>query len=117
MRYMILLYGDEALSAEVTEADWQRIIEAHNAFGAEAAQRGMNPSGEALQSIQLARTVRFEDGNPVMVTDGPFAETKEQLGGFYLLECERIEDAIEMAKKLPMSTGSIEVRPVVEFGD
>jgi hypothetical protein len=116
MRYMILLYGDEALSAEVTEEDWQNIIEAHNAFGAEAAERGMNPSGEALQSVQTARTIRFEDGKSVMVTDGPFAETKEQLGGFYLLDCESLEDAIEMAKKLPMSTGSIEVRPVVEFG-
>lgn len=116
MRYMILLYGDEALGAEMTEDDWQAIIEAHNAFGAEAAERGMNPSGEALQSVQLARTMRFEDGKPVMVTDGPFAETKEQLGGFYLLDCDSIEEAMEMAKKLPMSTGSIEVRPVVEFG-
>ncbi len=87
----------------------------HNAFGAEAAERGMEPSGDALQPIATAKTVRFTEGNPNLLTDGPYAETKEQLGGFYILTSETEEEAIEMAKKLPVFTGSVEVRPIMEF--
>lgn len=115
MRYMLLLYGDEKMGENVTPEQWQAIIEAHNAFTQEAIDRGMNPSGEALHSVNAAKTVRFEDGKPTLTTDGPFAETKEQLGGFYLLDCASEAEALEMAAKLPMATGSVEVRPAVEF--
>lgn len=115
MRYVLLLYGDEALDKEVTPEQWQEVIEAHNAFTAEADERGMNPGGAALQPTETARTVRYEEREPTMVTDGPFAETKEQLGGFYILECQSMDEALEMARKLPMTTGSVEVRPVIQF--
>lgn len=116
MRYMLLLYGDETEDSDITPEKWDAIIAAHTAFGNEARKRGLNPSGEALQPTATAQTVRFEDGNPTLTTNGPFAETREQLGGFYLLDCKDIDEALEFAKKLPMSTGSVEVRPVVEFG-
>ena len=114
MRYMVLLYGDEKYG-ETTPEEWEATIEAHNAFTQEAIDRGMNPSGEALHPVATAKTVRFVDGKVTLMTDGPFAETKEQLGGFYLLDCASEAEALEMAAKLPMATGSIEVRPVIEF--
>ncbi len=116
MRYMLLLYGDETEDSDLTPEQWNRIIEAHNAFGAEAGEKGYNPTGEALHPTTMAQTIRFEDGRATLTVNGPFAETREQLGGFYLLDCNSIEEALEMASKLPMSTGSVEVRPVVEFG-
>ena len=115
MRYVLLLYGDEALNEEVTPEQWQEITEAHNAFGAEAQERGMEPSGAALQPTETAKTVLYEEREPRLVTDGPFAETKEQLGGFYILDCQSMEEALEMARKLPMTEGSVEVRPVMQF--
>lgn len=115
VRYMLLLYGDEKLGEDITPEQWQAIMEGHNAFTKEAVERGMQPSGEALHSVAAAKTVRYENGKPTLTTDGPFAETKEQLGGFYVIECESEAEALEMAAKLPMSTGSIEVRPVIEF--
>ncbi|MBK8901831.1 MAG: YciI family protein [Anaerolineaceae bacterium] len=115
MRYMLLLYGDEKLGENISPEEWQAIIEAHNAFTKEAVERGMNPSGEALHPVAAAKTVRYENGKPILTTDGPFAETKEQLGGFYLIDCASEAEALEMASKLPMSVGSVEVRPAIEF--
>ena len=115
MRYMLLLYGDEKLDENATPEDWQATIEAHNAWTQEAVDRGMNPSGDALQPVATAKTVRFEDRQATLTTDGPFAETKEQLGGFYIIDCQSEAEALEMAGKLPMLTGSVEVRPVIEF--
>ena len=115
MRYMLLLYGDEKLSEDATPEDWQATIEGHNAWTQEAVERGMKPSGDALQPVATAKTVRFEDRQATLTTDGPFAETKEQLGGFYIIDCDSEAEALEMASKLPMLTGSVEVRPVIEF--
>ena len=115
MRYILLLYGDEKLGENVTPEEWQGIMQAHNDWTAEAVKRGLNPSGDALQPVTTAKTVRFEDNRAVLTTDGPFAETKEQLGGFYIIECDSEEEALEMAAKLPVGTGSVEVRPVIEF--
>lgn len=115
MRYMLLIYGDEKLAENVTPEMWQEIIQAHTAWSAEAAERGMNPSGDALHPVTSAKTVRFKDNEVTLTTDGPFAETKEQLGGFYLIDCQSEAEALAMASKLPVSTGSVEVRPVVEF--
>lgn len=115
MRYILLIYEDEKYYEEATPEDWDKAMAAHNAFGAEAAERGMEPGGDALQPTAAAKTVRFVDGNPNLVTDGPYAETKEQLGGFYILSCKDADEAIEMARKLPVVTGSVEVRPIMEF--
>jgi hypothetical protein len=115
MRYILLIYGDETADQDIAPEQWNGIMEAHRAFGAEAQERGMNPGGDALHPTPTATTVRFSSGGDTMITDGPFAETKEQLGGFYILDCKDLDEAIEMAKKLPMSDGSVEIRPVMEF--
>jgi hypothetical protein len=89
---------------------------AHNAFAAEAVERSMDPTGDALQPTATGQTVRFaSSGQNVLVTDGPYAETKEQLGGFYILDCKGIDEALEMARKLPVQEGAVEVRPVMVF--
>lgn len=115
MKYALLIYGDEALSAEITPEQWDKIMEAHNAFGREAQERGMMAGGEALQPTGTATTVHFRPEKGQFVTDGPFAETREQLGGFYLLDCDNLDEALEMAKKLPMTDGCVEIRPVMTF--
>lgn len=115
MRYAFLIYGDEAAAAEVTPEEWEEIIEAHNAFGREARERGMMAGGEALQPTGTATTVQVRPGKGQFVTDGPFAETREQLGGFYLLDCADLDEALEMAKKLPLTNGCVEIRPVMTF--
>lgn len=115
MRYMLLIYGDETADADVSPEQWQEVIEAHGAFAAEARERGMLESGDALQPTATATTVRIRSGKTI-TTDGPFAETKEQLGGFYILDCEDLDEAIEMAGKLPLSeSSSVEIRPIMEF--
>ena len=109
MRYMFLLYRDESVP---TPSDW---IERLGAFASEARERGVYLSGEGLEDIEAATTVRIRD-DKVLTTDGPFAETKEVLGGFFLLECKNLDEAIEYAAKIPTATlGSVEVRPVMEF--
>jgi len=116
MKYALLIYEDEKYYEEATPADWEATMVAHNAFAAEAVEREMAPEGEALQPTPTARSVRFSNaGKKVLVTDGPYAETKEQLGGFYILDCKDIEEAIEMARKLPVQVGTVEVRPVMVF--
>ena len=115
MRYALLIYENNIDYQDATPEQWQEAMEAHGKFSAEAAERSMNPGGEALQPTATARTVRFDNSTAAIVTDGPFAETKEQLGGFYILDCQSIDEAIEMAKKLPVLNGSVEVRPVIEF--
>lgn len=115
MRYMLLIYGDQAARATMTEADFGAELQAYNAFGAEARQRNLLLAGEALHPVTAATTVRVRDSK-TLTTDGPFAETKEQLGGFYILNCKDLDEAIEMAAKIPgAKDGCVEIRPVVEF--
>lgn len=113
MKYVFLLYGVEpgVISEEVMQAE----MAAHDAFTREAVDRGMMPAGEALQPAHMSTTVRVRNGK-ASTTDGPFAETKEVLGGFYILDCKNLDEAIEMAAKIPEALhGSVEVRPVVDF--
>lgn len=115
MQYALLIYHNEAVSAQMSEAEQQALMGAYYAFTQEIEQRGIRRSGEALQPTTMATTVRVREGKP-LITDGPFAETKEQLGGFYIVECENLDDAIEMAAKIPdAKNGSVEVRPIVKF--
>lgn len=113
MRYILLIYGDEKLDADITPEQWDNVMEAHNAFSREAEERGFMRGGEALHSITQAKTLHVRP-NGRFVTDGPFAETKEQLGGYYILECT-LDEAVEMAHKLPMTDGCVEIRPIMEF--
>ena len=108
MKYLCLVYLDEKKPHEVADSECK-------ACGDSLKQGGHWIAAEALRSVQTATTVRVRNGN-VSVTDGPFAETKEQLAGFYLIEAKDLNEAIGLAAKIPPArTGSIEVRPVREL--
>jgi hypothetical protein len=115
MRYLLLIYGDQEaygrLSEEELQADMQKWIE----YTAAITSAGASPGGEALQPTSTATSVRDDNGNPV-ITDGPFAETREQLGGYYLLDVENLDEAIKWAHRCPgVKFGTIELRPIQEF--
>jgi hypothetical protein len=115
MRYLLLIYQDEAAHAQWSQEQLAAEYEAYNAFGPEAQKIAPMQAGEALLPTDSATTVRVRDGK-TLTTDGPFAETKEQLGGFYLFDCKDLDQAIELAAKIPAANdGSIEIRPVMEF--
>jgi hypothetical protein len=106
MRYLILLYGAAEAEAALAPEERRAIVQQHMAFSGRLRDRGALVGGDAVEPT--ARVVR--DG---LVTDGPFAETKEQLGGFYLLECDDLDEAVEWAKQVPQSPGlAVEVRPL-----
>jgi hypothetical protein len=115
MKYLCTIYGDESQWSDVTPEQMSEVMAAYGAFGEEAGAAGVILAGEGLEPTSAATTVRVRDGER-MLTDGPFAETKEQLGGFYLLECGSLDEAIEWASKIPgASAGSVEVRPVMNY--
>ncbi len=115
MRYMLLIYGDESGWGSLSEADQQTEMAKWYAYTEEMQKAGVSTQGDALQPSSTATSVRSKDGETI-VTDGPFAETKEQLGGYYLLECESREQAVDFAKRIPGARrGRVEVRPVVEY--
>ena len=114
MRYLLLIYTAEPTEA-VPEDVMATEMEAYNAFGRWVQERGLMRAGEALHPTSAATTVRVRDGKTI-ATDGPFAETKEALGGFYLIEAANLDEAIEAAARIPGSQhGSIEIRPIWEF--
>ena len=116
MRYMLLIYDDEQQWAAMSPEESDNVMQAYGAYHGEVNEAGVFLQGDALQPIGTATTVRVREGQ-TLATDGPFAETKEQLGGFYLLECENLDEAIKWAAKIPSAvSGSIEVRPVMEMG-
>lgn len=115
MRYMLLIYGDETQDVEATPADMEQMMAEYWAYTKEVNEAGVNLASEALQPTSTATTVRVREGK-TLTTDGPFAETKEQLGGFYMVEAENLDDAIAWAAKIPgAKVGSVEVRPIMEF--
>ena len=115
MRYLALIYTPEVDPATVPPEAIAAENAAYAVFTREARERDMMRAGEALQPTSSATTVRIRDGRTI-VSDGPFAETKEALGGFYLLECPDLDTAIELAAKIPGANyGSIEVRPIWEL--
>jgi hypothetical protein len=115
MRYMLLIYGDEQAQAGMSEADAAVQYEAYNNFTKSIVDRGLMQGGDALQPTSTATTVRVRN-DETLTTDGPFAETKEQLGGFYVVECKDLDEAIATAARIPGARdGSIEVRPIAEF--
>jgi hypothetical protein len=116
MRYLALIYNDETSYAALSEADGQAVLTDYFQYTKDGREAGVITAGEALQPTHTATTVRVRNGK-VATTDGPFAETKEQLGGFYLLECANLDDAIAWAAKIPGARdGCVEVRPIAEFG-
>jgi hypothetical protein len=115
MKYMLLIYNDPAARANMTEADYTAEMQAHYSYGDALKAAGAAVSSEALHPAEAATTVRVRDGQR-LITDGPFAETREQLGGYYLIDVKDLDEAIEWAAKLPAMGGSVEIRPVVDFG-
>jgi hypothetical protein len=117
MRYLCLIYGNEQEAATATPAEQEAVMAAYYAFSNEIQAANVTLGGEALLPTNTATTVRVRNGK-TLTTDGPFAETKEQLGGYYLLNCKDLDEAIAWAAKIPgAKTGSIEVRPIWEFGE
>jgi hypothetical protein len=115
MRYLLLIYTQEQAEVEATPAEQEAIMEAYFAFSKAVREAGVMLGGEALQPTTTATTVRVR-GDKTLTADGPFAETKEQLGGYYMLECPDLDEAIEWAARIPgAGHGSIEIRPLVEF--
>jgi hypothetical protein len=115
MKYALLIYASEQDWAAQSEEQAQAVNQEYMAFTKDIIDRGLMKGGEALQGTATATTVRVRDGE-TLTTDGPFAETKEQLGGFYLVEAKDLDEAIEVAARIPDGRrGSIEVRPVMEI--
>ena len=113
MKYLLLIYGNEAEFAGLSEADQGKIFQEYMDYTRRIKKSGNYVSGEALEPIATATTVRVKNGKTVS-TDGPFAETREQLGGFYLVEAKDLDEAIKLAAGIPDArTGSIEVRPIM----
>lgn len=114
MKYALLIYGDENANAPEAPSDDQ-VMSEYFAFTESIQQSGHMQAGEALEPVATARTVRVRAGD-VQTTDGPFAETKEQLGGFYIVDCADLDEAIGIAARIPGAKwGAIEVRPLVIF--
>ena len=116
MRYMLLIYGDETAGADMSPEEQEARMGEWFQYTQDLQSSGAMQAGDALQPTATATTVtRGEDGN-ALVTDGPFAETREQLGGYYLLDVKDLDEAIEWAGKCPgAQTGKIELRPIMEF--
>ena len=115
MQYLLLIYTVEVDPATIPESDQQAQSEAYRAFSREVTERGFMRGGDALEPTTTATTVRVRDGR-TLISDGPFAETKEALGGYYLVDCPDLDTAIELAAKIPgAADGSIEIRPVWEL--
>jgi hypothetical protein len=113
MQYMLLIYNDPSGWESMSEADQGAIYGAYGTFTEEIQASGKLVAGDALQDTSTATSVRVRDGE-TLTTDGPFAETKEVLGGYYLIDVETLDEALEWGAKIPGATyGTIEVRPVV----
>lgn len=113
MQYVLLIYSDPVREQAMTPAEGMEEMAAYGRFTGELVQSGAMRGGEALEGATAATTVRVRDGK-VITTDGPFAETREVLGGYYVVDVDNIDDAIAWAAKIPgAANGSIEVRPVM----
>ena len=115
MRYLLLIYTDEGRDAALDAHTAQAMMAAYQVYTQDVQAAGVYLGGDALRPVASATSVRVRDGK-TLATDGPFAETKEQLGGFYMLECKDLDEALGWAARIPAAaTGTIEVRPVMEF--
>jgi hypothetical protein len=116
MQYLLLIYDSEAEFVKMSQADQAKMYGEYMDFTSDIKAKGNHLAGHQLQPIATATTVRIRNGKR-LTTDGPFAETKEQLGGFYMIEARNLDEAIEIASRIPSAkVGSIEVRPLVVHG-
>ena len=115
MKYLCLIYSDEQSLDSIPQQEFDAMVEQCEPFAEGLKSRGQLLAAERLQPVSAATTIRFERGKP-SVTDGPFAETKEQLGGFYLIDAGNLDEAITIASNLPPARfGCVEVRPIWEY--
>jgi hypothetical protein len=118
MRYMLLIYSTERAEAQADPAEMQAIMQGHQAVMEGTMKAGIFRAADPLHPTSTATTIRVQNGKPI-TTDGPFAETKEQLGGYYILDCKDLDEAISWASKIPTAckggSGSVEIRPILEI--
>ncbi|MGE3267481.1 MAG: YciI family protein [Chloroflexota bacterium] len=115
MRYLMLIYADERINMRPDTLKANEMSGGYTRFTEDVRERGLLEGGEALQPVATATTVRVRNGER-LITDGPFAETQEQLGGYYLLNCKDLDEAIECAAAIPGAQhGSVEIRPIWEM--
>ena len=116
MRYMLLIYDREADWAAMSEQERGQIFQQYMEFSDGIRKSGHYRASDPLQPVSTATTVRVKNGKPI-TTDGPFAETREQLGGYYIIEAKNLDEATAIAARIPSArSGSIEVRPIMEMG-
>lgn len=116
MRYMLLIYDEESIWETMPEAERNAVFGEYMAFTEAIRASGHFRAGDPLQPTSAATCVRVRDGR-ALTTDGPFAETKEQLGGYYVVEAANLDEALGIAGRIPSSRfGTIEVRPIMDFG-
>jgi hypothetical protein len=121
MRYMLLIYTPENRESQMSPEEMARVMQGHMAVMQETKRLGILEGAEPLKPTSTATTVRHQNGKP-LVMDGPFAETKEQLGGYYILDCKDLDEAIEWAKRIPTECGggghgSVEIRPLQDVSE
>ena len=120
MRYMMLIYTTEIAEGDASPEERQEVIDRHRMVMDETARRGILHGAEPLAPTSNATTLRFDGGKAVLM-DGPFAETKEQLAGYYILDCRDIDEAVEWASKIPTACGGgkgcVEIRPLRRLGE
>ena len=117
MQYMLLIYSNEAVMKNANQADRDAMFRAYAEYTRSIITSGNMKAGDALQPTATATTVRVRDGK-TLTTDGPFAETREQLGGFYLIDAKNLDEATAIAARIPGARlGSIEVRPIWMMGE
>ena len=115
MRYLLSFIVEEGAMDDTSPEEMRESLERWSAFDDEAVARGAMIACEPLEGSAVATTIHVRANGDRIVTDGPFAETKEQLGGFCVLDCENLDEALEWAGKVPLRAGSIEVRPVMDL--
>ena len=113
MQYMLLIYDDEKRFEALPEAEQGKVMQAFRDFTHGLVKSGHYRAGDQLQSVSTATSIRWKAGKP-LVTDGPYAEAREQLGGYYLIEAKDLDEAVAIAKRIPVGSleGTVEVRPV-----
>jgi hypothetical protein len=115
VQYMLLIYDDETIWSSMPEEERNGVFQEYSSYTEALKQAGKFVAADALQGTETAKTVQVREGTP-LTTDGPFAETKEHLGGYYLVDVDSEEEALEWAAKIPSARfGKVEVRPVVVF--
>jgi hypothetical protein len=115
MRYLLMIYGDEAAQATMSPEEGAQMMSAYDKFGEEFGAKGVLRGGERLRPTSDATTVQVRGGQ-LTTSDGPYAETKEQIGGYFLVECDNLDEAVSVAAAIPAAPfGTIEVRPIWEM--